>query len=113
MAKCVQQGALDQDFTQDDHALALEFLKGLWRSGKELPVQGLFRSGDRKLPGAGDQIEIHRAPLAFADLLKSKFCRPMLFEELLDMQATMFQPVGGMDRIPYAFARSLGSDRSL
>jgi monoamine oxidase len=32
----------------------------------------------------------------------------MLFEELLDMQATMFQPVGGMDRIPYAFARSLG-----
>jgi monoamine oxidase len=32
----------------------------------------------------------------------------MLFEEVLDMQATMFQPVGGMDRIPYAFARSLG-----
>jgi monoamine oxidase len=32
----------------------------------------------------------------------------MLFEEMLDMQATMFQPVGGMDRIPYAFARSLG-----
>lgn len=32
----------------------------------------------------------------------------MLFEEALDMQATMFQPVGGMDRIPYAFARSLG-----
>ena len=24
------------------------------------------------------------------------------------MQATMFQPVGGMDRIPYAFAKSLG-----
>ena len=24
------------------------------------------------------------------------------------MQATMFQPVGGMDRIPYAFAKALG-----
>ena len=32
----------------------------------------------------------------------------MLFEELRDMQATVFQPVGGMDRIPYAFADSLG-----
>ena len=43
-----------------------------------------------------------------SDLLRSKFCQPMLFEELRDMQATMFQPVGGMDRIPYAFANSLG-----
>ena len=32
----------------------------------------------------------------------------MLFEENFDMQATMFQPVGGMDRIPYAFAKELG-----
>ena len=33
----------------------------------------------------------------------------MLFDQQFDMQATMFQPVGGMDRIPYAFAKSLGS----
>jgi len=33
----------------------------------------------------------------------------LMFEENLDMQATMFQPVGGMDRIPYAFAQRLGS----
>ena len=32
----------------------------------------------------------------------------MLFEESFDFQATMFQPVGGMDRIPMAFARKLG-----
>src|SRR5215471_4950868 len=32
----------------------------------------------------------------------------MLFEEGFDFQATMFQPVGGMDRIPAAFARKLG-----
>jgi monoamine oxidase len=32
----------------------------------------------------------------------------MLYEEVLDWQATMMQPVGGMDRIPYAFAKSLG-----
>jgi monoamine oxidase len=30
-----------------------------------------------------------------------------MFEEMFDMQATMFQPVGGMDRIAYAFAKAL------
>jgi monoamine oxidase len=109
MAKCVQQGALDQDFTADDHALALEFLKSYGALEKDYQYKGSSRSGDEQLPGAGDQIEIHRAPLSMSDLLKSKFCLPMLFEEFLDMQATMFQPVGGMDRIPYAFARSLGT----
>ncbi len=108
LAKCVQQGALDQAFTQDDHAAVMEFLKTYGALGKNYQYTGSSRSGDQQLPGAGDQIEIPRAPLSFSDLLKSKFCQPMLFEELLDMQATMFQPVGGMDRIPYAFARSLG-----
>ncbi len=41
-------------------------------------------------------------------LLDAHFWSGMLFEENLDMQATMFQPVGGMDRIPYAFAKKLG-----
>jgi monoamine oxidase len=42
-------------------------------------------------------------------LLDAKFWRGMIFEEELAMQATMLQPVGGMDRIPHAFARALGS----
>ena len=32
----------------------------------------------------------------------------VMFEEDIDLQATMFQPVGGMDRIPAAFAKKLG-----
>jgi monoamine oxidase len=32
----------------------------------------------------------------------------VMFEEGFDFQATMFQPVGGMDRIPMAFAKKLG-----
>ena len=43
------------------------------------------------------------------NLLDASFWGGMMFEEMLDMQATMFQPVGGMDRIPYAFAKKLGS----
>src|ERR1700760_3354583 len=41
-------------------------------------------------------------------LLDENFWQYMLFDEQFDMQATMFQPVGGMDRIPYAFSEALG-----
>jgi monoamine oxidase len=108
LAKCVRQGALDQAFTQDDHVLVMEFLKSYGALGENYEYNGSSRSGDRQLPGAGDQVEIAGAPLSFSELLKSQFCKSMLFEEVLDMQPTMFQPVGGMDRIAYAFAHSLG-----
>jgi monoamine oxidase len=108
LAKCVQQGALDQAFTQDDRSVVMDFLKSYGALRPNHQYKGSSRSGDRQLPGAGDQVEIARTPLPFSDLLRSQFWHPMLFEEMLDMQATMFQPVGGMDRIPYAFARSLG-----
>src|ERR1700689_4059226 len=108
LAKCVQKGALDQEFTPDDHVLVLDFLKAYGALSNSYEYKGSSRSGDQQLPGAGDQIEIPRAPLPFADMLRSKFCRPILFEEALDMQPTMFQPIGGMDRIPYAFAHALG-----
>ncbi len=32
-----------------------------------------------------------------------------LFEENIEMQATMFQPVGGMDQIPMGFQRAIKS----
>jgi monoamine oxidase len=108
LAKCAQQGALDQAFSADDHAAVMAFLKSYGALDKNYQYKGSSRSGDRQLPGAGDQIEILRQPLSISDLLRSKFCRPMLFEEMLDMQATMFQPIGGMDRIAYALAASLG-----
>jgi monoamine oxidase len=109
LAKCVQQGALNQTFTADDHVVVMDFLKAYGALNKTCQYEGSSRSGDRQLPGAADQVEIPSAPLPFSDLLHSKFWRPMLFEEILDMQATMLQPIGGMDRIPYAFASSLGT----
>ena len=108
LAKCVQQGGLDQVFTPDDHEVVMNFLKSYGDLSADFTYKGSSRAGDQQLPGAGDQIGIPRAPLPMSDLLRSQFCEPMLFEEALDMQPTMFQPVGGMDRIPYAFAHSLG-----
>jgi len=41
-------------------------------------------------------------------LLDENFWFDLFVEEAWDWQATMMQPVGGMDRIPYAFAKALG-----
>jgi monoamine oxidase len=42
--------------------------------------------------------------LKFNDLAPSPaVILPYLFEHIYDMQATMLQPTGGMDRIPLAF----------
>jgi monoamine oxidase len=42
-------------------------------------------------------------------LLDENLWTALLFTEEWAQQATMMQPVGGMDRIPYAFAKSLGA----
>jgi monoamine oxidase len=46
--------------------------------------------------------------VALRTLLDIDLWNAVLFEEGFDFQATMFQPVGGMDRIPMAFAEKLG-----
>jgi monoamine oxidase len=60
------------------------------------------------LPGPAGEIGVRRDPVPFDTLLDADMWSAMLFEEGFDFQATMFQPVGGMDRIPMAFARKLG-----
>ena len=87
LAKCVQKGSLDQEFTQDDHAVVMEFLKSYGALAKNYAYTGSNRAGDRQLPGAGDQVEIPNLPLSFSELLKSRFCNPMLFEEILDIRS--------------------------
>jgi len=61
------------------------------------------------LPGAGDEVGVWRDPVAFGTLLDVDMWAGMLSEESFDFQATMFQPIGGMDSIPVALARKLDS----
>src|SRR5271165_6010665 len=109
LAKCVNQNALDQQLTGDDHEKMLAFLRVYGDLNRDYVYAGSPRAGVSQLDGAGPVREELRPPLPMHALLDAEFWRGMLFEEQLDMQATMFQPVGGMDRIPYAFARKLGS----
>ncbi|HTV07840.1 MAG TPA: flavin monoamine oxidase family protein [Candidatus Aquilonibacter sp.] len=108
LAKCVQQGALDQELTADDRDRMLSFLRIYGPLDEAGKYAGSDRAGFLRPPSVEDPGVLSK-PVDLHTLLCEDFWQGMLFDEAFDMQATMFQPVGGMDRIPYAFAKSLGS----
>ncbi len=109
LAKATRRGALDQELTTDDNERLLAFLKTYGDLTPELHFAGTERSGYQIPPGAYDQVGRRRDPLPLSDLLKDEVLPLSLYEESILMQATMFQPAGGMDRIPAAFARAIRS----
>ncbi|HEY4357475.1 MAG TPA: FAD-dependent oxidoreductase [Acidobacteriaceae bacterium] len=108
LGKCVTSGALDRELTKQDVADFVEFLRNygpLDKSGKYL---GSDRAGYSVDPGAGENAGTYSSPLSMRTLLDGNFWDGLFYEESYDWQATMLQPVGGMDRIPKAFAARLG-----
>lgn len=108
LSKCVQQGALDQELSGDDRDRMLTFLRTYGPLDDAGKYVGSDRAGFMRTP-AVDDAGVLSQPVDLHTLLCEDFWQGMMFDEAFDMQATMFQPVGGMDRIPYAFAKSLGS----
>ncbi len=108
LAKCVNQGALDQEISKEDRERLLSLLRSFGDLRIDYAYQGSERAGAARLPGAGDVTETLRPALDLHSLLDANLWAYTTHEETLDQQATMFQPVGGIDHIPYAFARRLG-----
>jgi len=104
MVKAVRKGALDEELTAVDKSVMVNFLGaygGLSRSNGD--YQGDGRSGYNVLPGAYGEAGTTVPAMKLEDILKERgWVLPLLFEEIFDQQAPMFQPVGGMDRIAYA-----------
>jgi monoamine oxidase len=109
LSKATNRGALDQELTADDKERLIGFLRTYGDLSKDNLYKGSERSGYKVPPGAYDQNGVRRDPLSFRDLLKDNVLDSMMFEDYIVMQATMFEPVGGMDRIPAAFHRSIKS----
>jgi monoamine oxidase len=108
LAKAVNKGALDGELTGTDKQQMMAFLKQYGDLSAEMLYKGSQRAGLKTLPGAGDEVGSAFDPLPLNLLLAEDMWNGVLFEETSDMQATMFQPVGGMDRISYGFAKALG-----
>jgi len=109
LSKCVKSGSLDQELSAEDKDKMLSFLRVYGPLDFMGKYDGSERAGYSELPGAGDQTGKINPAIDLHTLLDEKFWQGMMFDQQWDMQATMFQPVGGMDKIPYAFAKELGS----
>ncbi len=108
LGKALNRGALDGELTAADKDRMIAFLRTYGDLSPDLLFKGSTRSGYKSLPAAGDQAGERRDPMALRTLLDIDMWTAVMFEEGFDFQATMFQPVGGMDRIPAAFAKKLG-----
>jgi monoamine oxidase len=109
LSKATNRGALDKELTADDKQRLIAFLRDYGDLSKDNLYEGSERAGYKVLPGAFDQIGVRREPLSLRDLLKDDDLPDMIFDDMIDMQATMFEPVGGMDHIPAAYHRSIKS----
>ena len=69
------------------------------------------RRGYEVEPGAGMEGGTTAPPYALSDVFASGVGNYFSFEFGWDQAMMMFQPVGGMDRIPYAFAKAIGPEK--
>jgi monoamine oxidase len=107
LAKAINRSALDQELSPDDKERMLAFLRTYGDLSPDYFYKGSDRAGYKLMPGAGLQAGDLRDPLDMRALLDAALWDGMLYEEQFYWQATMFQPIGGMDRIPAAFEKRL------
>lgn len=112
LAKAASGGALDQELTADDRERLIEFLTDYGALGESLDYTGGSRRGFSVYPGAAGTPGVPYGDLPTASqIFATGVGRYFSFESEFDAAMPMFQPVGGMDAIPRALARAVGSDR--
>jgi monoamine oxidase len=105
LAKCVRQGALDQQFGPGDKELFLDYLRSEgYLTKSDMKYVGTDGRGPTINPGAGVNPGPgeESTPHKLTDILQSQTWRVLQSVAPLDQQRTMFEPVGGMDRLPIA-----------
>ncbi|RMB87303.1 flavin monoamine oxidase family protein [Streptomyces shenzhenensis] len=112
LAKATNAGALDGELTADDKERLLTFLKSYGSLGADHTYTGTEHRGFTVDPGASGTpgTELGDVP-TLSEVFASNVGRSFSFEFGYDQAMLMFQPVGGMDRIPGAFARAIGEER--
>src|SRR5262249_38877537 len=108
LGKAINCGALDQELTAHDKERMLAFLRQYGDLSPDLLFRGPPRPGSKTRAGAAAEVGVKREPIPLGELLDVDMWTAVLFEEGFTQQATMLQPVGGMDRIAAAFADKLG-----
>lgn len=108
LAKVTDSGALDAELTEEDQTRLIEFLRNFGALDATYEYGGGARRGYSVPPGAGPQAGTPLAPVpSVSDVLASRMGLSFSFEFGWDQAMLMFQPVGGMDMIAYAFERAV------
>jgi monoamine oxidase len=106
--RAVDQAALGGPLTLEDTERVRSFLRAFGALDRDMVYRGSGRAGYATPPGAGRQTGTHLAPLDIMEILRSSFWSgPLHFAEGWSYAPTMLQPVGGMARLPQAFAAAL------
>ena len=108
LAKAIDRKALDGIASPDEIAMVRQFLPAY----ASLDDKGNYApsgSNGWQVDGGGyAKAPVALAALGFKDVAPSPAVTlPYLFEHIWDMQSTMLQPVGGMDRIAHAIAEQV------
>ncbi|MEX2259737.1 MAG: FAD-dependent oxidoreductase, partial [Woeseia sp.] len=109
LASAINQNALDQELSANDRANVLVLLRQFGDLDGASAYKGSERAG---FPGQEANGSRERGqlldPRSLQELAQETFWQQRVdFTEQLDQQATMLQPVGGMDRIARAFESQL------
>jgi monoamine oxidase len=108
VAKAAASGRLDGMITAEDKEIFLEYMRHEGYLGADFSYKGTDGRGWKVHPGAGLNPGVESEPYAFSDVLNSQLWRHFTSVTEIDMQWTMFQPVGGMDQIARGFERHMG-----
>ncbi|WP_375428577.1 flavin monoamine oxidase family protein [uncultured Sphingomonas sp.] len=107
LSKAIGKGSLDTELTAADREKLLPFLKAYGDLDETQTFTGTERSGFGNAPGAGVTFASPSKGMPLSRLLGNQRLPMTVFEDNLYMQATMFEPVGGMDRIHKAMDAAL------
>lgn len=109
LSKALAGGALDQELSAADKQRMIEVLRLYGPLDKNSKYAGSDRADIAQYPGAGTrELIVSKDVIPLSALLDGNFWAGELYEEAWDWQATMMQPVDGMQQISNALAKSLG-----
>ena len=110
LAKGMDGGRIDAQMSREDTQKIIEFL----RAEGGLDIDKLYKASARRgymePPGAGEKTGRIADPYALSELLASGLMDPDFYnvaEYTYELQMTLFQAVGGMDRIAAALEKKL------
>ncbi len=110
LTKTMDHAKLDEPLTKEDGQKIIEYLMAEGGLDADKLYKASARRGYIEQPGAGEKIGKIAEPHRLADIISSGLMDPDFYnvaEYTYELQMTMFQAVGGMDKIAQAFEKKV------